>query len=97
MQDDSGAYVRAFERPDGVELCLREFLLHSGVTARGAVVLVHGAFVYSAVLQPFIDHLLKNGTNSQTIVRQICCTTIFEFYSLFMLRFLCAVRRSGHL
>lgn len=60
-QDEHGAYVRPFERPDGVELYLREFLLHSGVTARGAAVLVHGMTVYSGTLQPFIDHLVQNG------------------------------------
>lgn len=62
-QDENGAYVRPFERPDGVELYLREFLLHPGVTARGAAVLVHGMTVYSAVLQPLIDHLVQSGAS----------------------------------
>eukprot|EP00892_Ulva_mutabilis_P012443 jgi/Ulvmu1/9571/UM054_0001.1 len=65
-QDETGAYVRAFERPDGVELYLREFQIHPGVTARGAAVLVHGFTVHSGVLQPFIDHLVKNGISVVT-------------------------------
>lgn len=64
MQDDTGAYVRPFQRPDGVELYLQEFLLHSGVTARGVAVLVHGWSGYTGMLQPLVDHLLKNGGTS---------------------------------
>jgi hypothetical protein len=61
MQDGTGAQARAFARPDGVELYLREYLVHSGTVARGLVVLVHGWNWHSGYFKPCADFLVSKG------------------------------------
>ena len=61
LQDPTGAYVRALKRPDGVELYVRDFLVHSGTQAKGLVVMVHGWSWHSRYFQPAAEHFTQQG------------------------------------
>eukprot|EP01025_Chloroclados_australasicus_P059070 TRINITY_DN7457_c0_g1_i3.p1 TRINITY_DN7457_c0_g1~~TRINITY_DN7457_c0_g1_i3.p1 ORF type:complete len:353 (+),score=37.90 TRINITY_DN7457_c0_g1_i3:94-1152(+) len=61
LHDETGARVRALERPDAVELYTREYLVHSGVEQHGVVVLVHGFSWHSGYWEPFAKHLQQKG------------------------------------
>lgn len=61
MQDDTGALARALERPDGVQLYVRDYVVHAGVQAKALVVIIHGGGWHSAYFKPVADHFNRKG------------------------------------
>jgi hypothetical protein len=61
VQDGLGTYVRGLTRPDGVELYLRDWVVHAGTQAKGLVVLVHGGTWHSGYYGPLAGHLTSLG------------------------------------
>jgi hypothetical protein len=53
--------VRSLERPDGVQLYLRDFLVHSGTQAKALVVMVHAFGRQSEDLIKAADHFTSQG------------------------------------
>ena len=61
LQDPTGASARALDRPDGVQLYVREFTVAAGTQQRGLVVMVHGWAWHSRHFVPLAKELTAAG------------------------------------
>jgi hypothetical protein len=61
VQDNTGSYVQTLERPDGVQLYVRDFLVHSGTQATALVVMVHAFGGQSEDFSKTADYFTTKG------------------------------------
>jgi alpha-beta hydrolase superfamily lysophospholipase len=61
MQDIAGAYTSSLDRPEGLELYVRDYPVHPGTQAKALVVMVHGTTFHSGPFQPVAEYFNTQG------------------------------------